>query len=459
MPPVEISNEENDLTQGVIWKKLLRFFFPIAGGMLFQQLYNAVDAIIVGKFVGTGALAAVGGSPAVILNLTIGFFIGLSSGATVVIAQYFGAGDRENVSKAVHTAIAFSVAAGAALTAVGLLIAPWALVIVRTPEDIMGSALQYLRIFFAGTIPLLVFDMGSGILRAVGNSKSPLYYLIFCCLSNIGLDLLFVVGFKWEVAGAAWATVIALVLSAALIVIKLCRAREAYRLDFRELRIHPVQLRHMLHIGVPAGIQSATYGLSNLIIQTAVNDLGTSYVAAWTLTSKLDGIFWSVSNSFGVAIMAFVGQNFGAGKYDRMRKSVRVCLGIALCFTVTISTLILLFGKYCFRIFVDDAAVIRLAVQILRYFVPFYCVWTFIEILSNSLRGAGDAVRPMVITLVGICGLRVLWVLFVVPMWNTITGISLCYPFTWFVTAVVFVVYYLRSNWLDRCAIRVAEGQ
>ncbi|HPS74839.1 MAG TPA: MATE family efflux transporter [Oscillospiraceae bacterium] len=456
---MELTDEKYDLTQGVIWRKLLRFFFPIAVGMLFQQLYNAVDAVIVGKFVGTRALAAVGGSPAVILNLTIGFFIGLSSGATVIISQYFGAGDRENVSRAVHTAIAFSVAAGALLTVVGWFISPWALRAVRTPDDITAYSLQYLRIFFLGTVPLLLFDMGSSILRAVGDSKSPLYYLVFCCLSNIVLDLLFVVGFHWEVAGAAWATVIAMVLSAALIVWKLCRAREAYRLVLRELRIYPAQLRHMLYIGIPAGIQSATYGLSNIIIQAAVNDLGTSIVAAWTLTSKLDGVYWSVSNSFGVAIMAFVGQNFGAGKYDRMKQSVRVCLGVAMCFTVVICALILLLGKYCFRIFVDDAAVIDQAVQILTYFVPYYCVWTFIEILSNSLRGAGDAIRPMVITLVGICGLRVLWIFLVVPLWPGIMGVSMCYPATWFITAVVFILYYRRSNWLERCITLSGEGQ
>ncbi len=459
MPPMEITESKYDLTQGVIWKKLLRFFFPIAVGMLFQQLYNAVDAVIVGKFVGTGALAAVGGSPAVILNLTIGFFIGLSSGATVIISQYYGAGDRDGVSKAVHTSIAFSIAAGAVLTLAGLLVAPWSLRIVHTPDDIMEYALQYLRIFFVGTVPLMIFDMGSGILRAVGDSKSPLYYLIFCCLMNIGLDLLFVVGFRWEVAGAAWATVIALVLSAALIVMKLCRTNEAYKLVLSELRIHPAQLRHMLHIGVPAGVQSATYGLSNIIIQAAVNDLGTSIVAAWTLTSKLDGVFWSVSSSFGVAIMAFVGQNFGAGKYNRMKQSVRVCLGVAMIFTVFICGLILLFGKYCFHIFVDDAAVISSAVTILTYFVPYYCVWTVIEILSNALRGAGDAIRPMIITILGICGLRVVWIFLVVPHWRDIMGISMCYPFTWIVTALVFIIYYRRSDWLERCITLSGEGQ
>jgi putative MATE family efflux protein len=456
---MELTENKYDLTKGVIWKKLLQFFYPIAVGMLFQQLYNAVDAIVVGQFVGTKALAAVGGSPAVILNLTIGFFIGLSSGATVIISQYFGAGDRENVSRAVHTSIAFSIAGGAVLTVAGFLIAPWALRVVHTPEDTMVYSLQYLRIFFAGTIALLVFDMGSGILRAVGDSKTPLYYLVFCCIANIVLDLLFVAVFKWEVAGAAWATVIALVLSGALITAKLCRTGEAYRLVIKELRIYPAQLRHMLHIGVPAGVESAMYSLSNIIIQAAVNDLGTSVVAAWTLTSKLDGVYWAVCNSFGVAIMAFVGQNFGAGKYDRMKQSVRVCLGVATGFTVVMIAVLLLFGRYCFHIFTTDAKVINYAVQMMSYFVPYYIVWTFIEVLSNSLRGAGDAVRPMIITIVGICGLRVVWIYLVLPAWHTIQGICMCYPFTWVVTALVFIIYYRRSGWLERCITRAGEGQ
>jgi putative MATE family efflux protein len=222
---MELTENKYDLTQGVIWKKLLSFFFPIAVGMLFEQLYNAVDAVVVGQFVGTDALAAVGGSPAVILNLVIGFFAGLSSGATVVISQYYGAGDSDGISKSVHTAVAFCLAAGAALTVFGILITPWSLRIVHNPEDIMAYSVQYLKIYYVGTIPLLLFNIGSGILRAVGDSKRPLYYLIFCCILNIFLDLLFVIVFKMAVAGVAWATVIALTVSAVLIVLKLCRRR------------------------------------------------------------------------------------------------------------------------------------------------------------------------------------------------------------------------------------------
>ena len=449
---METAGMRNDLTEGVIWRKLLRFFFPILLGTLFQQLYNTVDAIIVGQFVGTLALAAVGGSAALIINLIVGFFVGLSSGAMVIISQFYGANDRSRLSDAVHTAIAFAVAAGALLTVLGILLAPWALALVHNPPDIMADSVLYLRIYFVGMIPSLLFNIGSGILRAVGDSKRPLYYLIICCVLNIVLDIVFVTVFKMGVAGVAWATVAALTVSAALILHNLCATDAIYQLRLKELRMRESSLSRMLYIGIPAGVQSAMYSVSNLLIQAAINDLGTPVVAAWTTTGKLDGVYWSVSSSFGVAIMAFTGQAFGAGKYDRMKRSVRVCMGMALGAAVVISTLLLTLGKYGFRIFTDDPVVIAYAVEMLGYFVPFYFVWSFIEVLSNALRGAGDAMWPMMITIVGICGLRVLWTIFVVPSWHTIMGISMCYPFTWIVTALAFIVYYRKSNWLNRCA-------
>lgn len=448
---MEAATVRNNLTEGVIWKKLLRFFFPILLGTLFQQLYNTVDAIIVGKFVGTLALAAVGGSAALLINLVVNFFVGLSSGAMVIISQYYGAGDQKRLSEAVHTAVAFGVVAGAVLTVVGILLAPWALRLVHNPADTMADSILYLRIYFTGIIPLLLFNIGSGILRAVGDAKRPLYYLIICCVLNIILDVVFVTVFKLGVAGVGWATVISLAISALLILLNLSSANGPYCLRFQGIRLHGGALSRMLYIGIPAGVQSAMYSVSNLIIQAAVNDLGTSVVAAWTTTGKLDGVYWAVSNSFGVAIMAFTGQAFGAGKYDRMKRGVRVCMGMALGAAAVISGLLLLFGKYCFHIFTDDATVIRYAVEMLSYFAPFYVVWSFIEVLSNSLRGAGDAVRPMIITILGVCGLRVLWTLFVVPQWHTVMGISMCYPFTWIVTALAFIVYYFKSDWLNRC--------
>ena len=443
--------DNNDLTQGSILRGLFRFFFPVLFGMLFQQLYNTVDAIVVGRVVGHEALAAVGGSPAVIINLVIGFFTGLASGATVIISQYFGSHDDEQLARAAHTILAFSLLAGAALTVLGWLSAPWSLRITRTPEDIIALSLEYLRIYYLGTVPLLLFNVGSGILRAVGDSRWPLIFLSICCALNIALDLLFVAVLHLGVPGVAWATMLSLSVSAVCVTVHLVRAKEAYRLRLPMLRIYWPSLRRILYIGVPAGIQSAMYAVSNIMIQTAVNEFGTTVVAAWTAIGKFDGIYWVTSNSFGVAICTFVGQCFGAGKYDRMKEGVRKWLYVTLGTSFAISAALLGLSRWGLLLFSSKPEVIREAMRMLWYFVPFYFIWAFIEIISNTLRGAGDSVPPTVICLVGVCLLRMLWIWFVVPQWHTVLGVSLSYPVTWFVTAAVFLVYYLRGGWLERC--------
>ncbi len=441
-------NANLDLTEGVIWKQLLLFLLPIAAGTLFQQLYSTVDAIIVGQFVGSDALAAVGGSAAMIVQLVVGIFTGLSSGATVVISHGYGAEDQTKLTRAVHSAIAFSLLAGTIITVLGILLAPNTLQWTKNPQEIMSDATVYLQLYFLGTVPMLLFNMGSGILRAVGDSRSPLYYLIVCCLLNIALDLLFVAGLSMGVSGAAIATSIANLVSAVLVLLKLTRAKAGYQLRPRLIRIHGAMLLHILGIGVPAAIESAMYAVSNLLIQVPINNLGTDAVAAWSAAGKVDGIYWSLMVSFGVAIMAFVGQNYGAGKYDRMRDSVRVCLKMASGMTIVLSVLLLLFSQFCFRVFTDNPNVIQYATQVMTYFVPFYFIWTFIEVIANALRGAGDALVPMIISVGGICGLRILWILLVVPHWNTLLGISVCYPVSWFFTAAILILYYKKGRWL-----------
>ena len=441
----------NDLTQGNIVKSLLRFFFPILFGMLFQQLYNTVDAIVVGRVVGHEALAAVGGSPAVIINLVIGIFTGLASGATVIIAQYFGSHDDERLRRAAHTIVLFCLVAGLALTAVGAMASPWALRVVKTPADIFTMSARYLRIYFLGSVPLLLFNVASGILRAVGDSRWPLAYLGVCCALNIALDLLFVAGIRMGVAGVAWATVLSQTVGAVLITVHLMRADGPERLRLRELRVDGPSLRRILYIGVPAALQGSMYSLSNIIIQTVINGFGTVVVAAWTAIGKFDGVFWVTSNSFGAAICTFAGQCFGAGKYGRMKEGVRKWLRAAMGTSLTISVLLLGLGRWGLLLFAKEQAVVDEAMRMLWYFSPFYLVWSVTEILSNTLRGAGDAIAPTVISLVGVCLLRVVWIWTVVPRWHTVMGVSMSYPVTWCVTAAVFVVYYLKSNWLSRC--------
>ena len=448
----------NDLTQGSILKSLLRFFFPILFGMLFQQLYNTVDAVVVGRVVGPEALAAVGGSPAVIINLVIGIFTGMASGATVIISQYFGSRDDERLSRAVHTILLFCLIAGAALTLLGRLSALWSLRAVKTPEDILALSCDYLRIYYLGAIPLLLFNVASGILRAVGDSRRPLYYLGVCCGMNIALDLLFVAALRWDVNGVAWATVISQLTGAVLILVRLVRSEGPERMELRRLRIDAPSLKRILYIGVPAAIQGAMYSISNILIQAAINDFGTVVVAAWTAISKFDGVYWVTSNSFGAAICTFVGQNFGAGKYDRMREGVRKWLLTTLGTSVLLSTLLIGLSRWGLRLFTTDTTVIAEATRMMWYFVPYYALWSFIEIISNTLRGAGDAIAPTIISLIGVCLLRILWIAFVVPRWHTVMCISVSYPVTWFITALAFVIYYYKSNWLARCTGPVRQG-
>lgn len=436
-----------DLTTGSIAKKLVLFFIPIAVGTLFQQLYNTVDAMVVGKFVGTEALAAVGGSAAQIIGLFIGFFVALTGGASAVIAQLSGARQEEEVSKAVHSAFSFSILAGILLMIVGIPMTPTVLRWMQTPADTMEQSILYLQIYFSGSVFMLLFNMGSSILQAIGDSKHPLYYLIACCFCNIVLDLVFVIGFKMGIAGVACATVLSQLLSCILVMQRFFRTKTFYRLTLSHLRIHSGITKKMLLIGIPSGLQASMYSISNLIIQVAINSLMTVAVAAWSVSSKVDGLHSAITTALGVAVMGFVGQNYGAGKEDRVRETLRVARRIFFPVTVVLSAIVLLFSAYGLHIFNDDPAVIATTQRIMLYFAPFYVIWTFIEILTGSLRGIGDAVVPLIITVVGICVFRLLWVATIFPVFHVIDGLCVCYPISWAVTALALYIYYRRQGW------------
>ena len=449
----------NGITEGVIWKQLLLFFFPIVLGTFFQQLYNTADAIIVGKAVGKEALAAVGGSTGTLINLLVGFFVGLASGASVIIAQLFGARRAQDVSRAVHTTIALALSSGALLTAVGLLCAGGILELMGTPQEVMAYALPYLNIYFLGMIPQLVYNIGSGVLRAVGDSRRPMLFLICAALTNIVLDVLLVLGLGLGVRGAAIATVLSQVVSAVLILVSLCHAQPVYRLHFRRIRFHGDMLLRIVRIGLPAGLQSVMYSLSNMIIQASVNGFGTDVMAAWTAYGKIDGLYWMMISAFGVSITTFAGQNFGARRYDRMRRSVRVCLGMAAGVTVFMTALILAVGRPMLGMFTDDAHVVEMGMSIIRLIVPTWITYLCIEILSGAMRGAGDSLMPTLMTLTGVCLMRVFWVTVVVPRMHQLPVLMLSYPITWVITSCMFIVYYLRGRWLDRCIARQGSVQ
>ena len=442
---MEKKEKVNQITEGVIWKQLLLFFFPIVFGTFFQQIYNTADTIVVGRFVGKQALAAVGGSASQISNLIVGFFVGLSSGAAVVISQFYGAKDKKNVSKALHTAFAFSIAAGIFLTVAGILLTRPALLLMKTPTDVVEDSAIYLHIYFGGMIFNLIYNMGASILRAVGDSKRPLYVLIITCVLNIILDLLFVVVLGMGVTGVAAATVTSQVISALLVVGMLLKTEEIYVLKLREIRFDQRMLSSVLRIGIPAGLESVMYNISNIVIQVFVNNLGTDTVAAWGTLGKIDAIFWMVINAFAISITTFVGQNYGAGKYHRMRKSVRVCMTMSMVGATALIAVMYAFAPWIYSLFTTDSAVIGHGVHMSRFLLPSYFIYVIIGILSGALRGTGKVLVPMILTSGGVCSLRILWLFTAGQMYPGINTIMLSYPVSWSITAVLFIVYYFMK--------------
>ncbi len=431
-----------NITEGTIWKQILRFFFPILFGTFFQQLYNTADAIIVGRFVGKHALAAVGGSTTLLVNLMVFFFIGLTSGVSVLISQYFGAGREDSVSDAVHTGIVFAFCCGVFMTAAGLPLIRPALRMMNTPAEITEDSVRYLTIFLLGVTANLLYNMGSGILRAVGDSKRPLYFLIAACFVNIGLDLLFVVVLGMGVTGVALATVLSEIFSVILSLGCLMMTRECYRLELRGLRVHFPMVRRVIAIGLPMGLQSVMYSVSNIFIQSRVNTLGTDTVAAWAAYFRIDTVYWMVMNALGIAITTFVGQNYGAGRTDRLHRGVHECLAMAAGIAVVITAFLFTAGRTVFGLFTTDAGVIAIGMDILHFVAPFYITYTGVEAYSGALRGIGDSLAALVITACGTCLLRVVWVALMVPASPDIRTILASYPISWSTTSIIFFIYY-----------------
>lgn len=431
------------ITQGVIWKQLLIFFFPILLGSFFQQMYNTVDTIIVGRAVGTQALAAVG-STSPLINLINGFFIGLSTGATVILSQYYGANDREGTDRALHTGVALSLILGLLTAAVGVSFGPRILALIRTPESCREDAALYVRIYFSGAIASMVYNMGAGILRAMGDSRRPMLYLIAACFVNIAMDLLCVVVLKMGIAGVAAATVISQVISAALVVAALFKSG----LSAKKIRIHRELVRRLLYIGVPAGLQYVTFDLANLLIQSGINSFGEVTVAAWTAFGKADALTWMISGAFGVSITTFVGQNFGAQQYKRIRQSAWICMGMSVALVGMLSILELTFRRFILGIYTPDADVIRVGAHVMMCIVPFNILFMPVEVFAGTMRGTGYSLLPTVITCVCVCVFRVIWIFLVVSRVHTIDMLAAAYPISWALASTVFLIAYLRGTWL-----------
>lgn len=437
-----------DMLEGRIAGPILMFFIPIMLGSIFQQLYNTVDAIVVGNFVGKQALGAVGGSTGTVINLLVGFVVGISSGATVVIAQYYGAKEENGVRKGVDASMFIAVVLGLILMVAGIVLAPSILRLLNVPEDIFDYSLTYMQIYLVGMIPSLIYNNGAGILRAVGDSKRPLYFLVAACLTNIVLDVLFVVGFHLAVVGVALATVISQVVSCVLTMRVLSSTEESYAFHLRTCSVDMAIVRRIIVIGLPVGIQSCLYSVANLFVQASVNGYGTDTVAAYTAFGKIDAIFWNTSAALGQSVLTFCGQNFGAGKVDRVRKGIRSGVMMYVVGAGLISLGCYFAGGVIYRLFTPDEAVISIGMQILRYLCPLWVTFAGVEILSSSIRACGDSLLPMIMTAIGIGAFRIIWILFFPG--TTLFDTLRCYPISWILTSVLFLLYYLQGGWLKR---------
>ncbi len=405
---METREQQNGILEGVIWKQLLFFFFPILIGTFFQQLYNTVDTVIVGQFAGKEALSSVGGSSSQIINMVVGFFTGLTAGGTVLISQAYGASHRQRMEEALHTSYAFGILGGIGLGILGVAAAP-------------------------------------AILRAIGDSKRPLYYLVVCCMVNIVLDLILVLYCGLGVLGVAVATLVSQAISAGMVTWTLMHKVDCMTLSFRKIRIHREVLVNMLQIGFPSGLQASMYSISNMIVQAALNLLGVDTMAAWTAYGKIDSVFWMINSSFGIALTTFVGQNFGAGKWERVKKGTRVCLGMAVGTAVCLTAALMTAGRFLLGIFTGDAAVVEIGMTMMYNIAPFFVMFVFIEIFSGSLRAQGYTFVTTVISVLGVCVYRIIWVSLITPG-QGLKRIVACYPISWIVCAVLVSGYYFYKQ-------------
>ncbi len=436
--------DDNKILTGKIWQQLLLFFFPILIGTFFQQLYNTVDAIIVGRYVGKVALSAVGGASAIIIQLVVGFFMGLTSGGSVLISQYYGGKQKEKLDTALHTSYAFGIVFGLFLGVLGIIIAPPILRALHTPAEVMPQAVLYVRVYFAGILFVLIYNQGSAILRALGDSKRPLYYLIVSCLVNIVLDLILVVAFHMGVLGVAIATLASQGVSAVLVTTALMFRTPGVALDFRRLSVDGATMSGILRIGIPSGIQSSMYGLSNLFIQSAVNLLGVDVMAAWTAYGKVDCLFWMISNSLTIALVTVVGQNFGAGKMDRVKRATRITFWEDCAVAVGMSALMIVFGEFFMGFFTKDASVLSYGMIMIYLIAPAYLLFVPVDVFASTLRAQGFTLVTTINSLVFICAYRVIWIFWICD--GSLEQICYTYPISWALCGVADGFYYLYKK-------------
>lgn len=437
------------MTEGNIFKQILIFTLPLLLGNLFQQLYNTVDVIVVGNYVGKDALAAVGASTPII-NMLVGFFMGVSTGASVVIAQFFGAEDKRRLRHAVHASIWITMALGVIFTVLGVGLSPLMLRMIKTPDEVFENAVLYLRIYFFSIGALMIYNIGSAILRAVGDSKRPLYFLCLSSVINIVLDVLFVVVFKMGIAGVAWATFIAQAVSAVLVMTLLFRTKQVYRVQARHLLYDGVMIKRIMSIGLPSGFQQLITAVSNLIVQSYVNQFGSAAMAGFGAYLKIDNILLLPIQSIAIAVITFTGQNLGAGKIRRAKEGVRVALIMTMVSNIAMCLILFFTGNYVLRIFSPDQGVLYYGNLLIKTFMPAYFTLGICLIYSGALRGFGDAIAPMVIMTSCFVVLRQVFLFIGTHVLFSFNVIALGYPITWVASGVATYLYYKKGGWEKR---------
>lgn len=440
-------SKTRDMTKGPIGRQLILFALPLLGSSLIQQLYNTVNLIFVGQLLGKEASAAVGAS-SMLVTCLVGFFTGMSVGASVVAARHYGAKDMQALKQTIHTAMAIGFGGGLLLMALGIAFAPTFLQWMNTPADIMQQATGYIRIYFFSLVSLIVYNVGSGILRALGDSKSPMLYQLVGGIINVAANALCILGLGWGVNGSAVASFFAQGVAAVLVLRHLCKLDDAYRLRWGQIRLHGSIAKSILKVGVPAGVQATATTFSNLFIQTHINGLGVDVIAAFTAYFKVELFIYLPIMAFSQAATTFTGQNVGAGHLDRVKKGTRTGIAVGVCFTAVLSALTLLLARQAFGLFTSEAIVIDIGVSLAQIAFPFYFLYVFLEVFASTIRGAGKALPPMLIVLVNMCGVRLLLLQVFVSIWHSAQSVAMIYPATWFITALCMAAYYRFGKWL-----------
>lgn len=434
-----------DILTGNIVEQIIIFFIPVFIGFICDQLYNTIDAVVVGKYCGKEALAAVGGTTGTSISLLLNFIWGLTSGITVIIAQYYGKRDYDGVELAVKTGIFLSVVLGASMSILGILVTPGLLSLLNVPTDIYGMSVEYMRVYLAGLIPLMVYNVGAAILRATGDSKRPLLFLIISAFVNIVLDYVFVRFLHLGVKGAAIATIIAQSVCCVLVLITFKNSDDCIRFEIKEFGFDFKILKKALLIGLPAGLTNVIYSISNLFIQASVNAFGTNVVAGYTAFQKIDGFYWNYDSAFGIAAMTLVGQNYGAKKIDRVKETIRKGLIMEAIGSILISVVCYFAAPILINLFTNDEEVIEIGVEILRFLSIGWVLFNPVEIISSACKACGNTFAPMIISAVGICGTRIIYLM--LYNYKTVIEALACYPLSWGLTGVVFIIYYLTGKW------------